>query len=932
MTVVVTQKSTPSEKITLFRSYFRGRDDLYPKRFESKKTGKIGYVPSCSNEWVRGICELPKIKCSECRHRRLIPVSDDIVKWHLSGQDARGRDFIMGIYPMLLNETCYFLAVDFDKSTWIEDVLAVYKTCKLMNVPAAMERSRSGKGAHLWIFFDTALPAILARKLGKHLLTETMEHHPEIGLRSYDRLFPNQDTLPQGGFGNLIALPFQKKARAFGNSVFINEELNPYEDQWAFLSNIRKMNQQEVEALVHRAEARGRIIGTHLRIDCEEDAPPWNRSTAMRKTLIAPIDVPESIELILSNEIYIPKQTLSAALRNRLIRLAAFPNPEFFKAQAMRLPTHETPSMISCASDHPAHIGIPRGCLDELYQLLAELNIKVIIQNELYAGAPLKVKFLGELRGEQKPAAAELLKTNFGVLSATTAFGKTVIGSWLIAKRKVNTLIIVHRKQLQEQWIDRLSTFLELPKNAIGRIGGGKKKPLGLVDVAVIQSLVRKGVVDDIVSQYGHIIIDECHHLPAFSFEQVVRMSKATYITGLTATVARKDGHHPIILMRCGPVRYRVDAKAAAALRPFEHTVFVRPTSFCPLQPASEDKRMQFHELYEELIHDEGRNQMICADVQCSVQKGRSPLILTERTEHLETLFSRLSPHIAHLVVLRGGMSSKEIAQATHQLAAIPPNEPRVVLATGKFVGEGFDDSRLDTLFLTLPISWKGTIAQYVGRLHRLHDQKKEVQVYDYADLSVPILERMFNRRCQGYEAVGYRILLPASAIPGWPTEVPLPVDPAWKEDYAGSVRRLIRDGVDMPLAHLFVQVSTSIPQHAEGADRARSATERFLYYRLETLPQTKGKFKLNAELDISFDGWGKMEVDLLYAQGHLAIEIDGEQHLGNANAYRRDRRKDFLLQERGYTILRFLSEDVGKRLDDVLDVILRALFEKVIP
>ncbi len=433
-----------------------------------------------------------------------------------------------------------------------------------------------------------------------------------------------------------------------------------------------------------------------------------------------------------------------------MIRLAAFPNPEFYKAQAMRLSIYEKPRLISCSSDYPDHIGIPRGCLEEVHQLLSELKIQISVRNEQQKGSPLNVKFLGELRTEQKTAAATLLKTDFGVLSATTAFGKTVIGAWLISKRKVNTLILVHRKQLQEQWIERLSSFLEVPKNAIGRIGGGKRKPTGLIDVAVIQSLVRKGIVDEIVSEYGHLIADECHHLPAFSFEQVARQTKAKFITGLSATVTRKDGHYPIILMRCGPIRYRVDAKAAAAMRPFEHTVLVCPTSFSPTKPANEDTRLRFHELYEEIVQDEVRNQLICSDVISAVQRGRSPIILTERTDHLVCLFDKLSSHIRHLIVLRGGMSSKEIAAATNQITNIPANEPRVLLATGKFVGEGFDDARLDTLFLTMPVSWKGTIAQYVGRLHRLYAGKQEVQVYDYADLGVPLLEKMFNRRCQG--------------------------------------------------------------------------------------------------------------------------------------------------------------------------------------
>lgn len=922
----LTQKSSSCIKIALFRSLFRGREDLYPRRFESKKTGKSGYSPACGNEWVRGICEKPKIKCSECRHRRFLPIADDVVRWHLSGQDDFGKDFVMGLYPMLLDETCFFLAADFDKSSWEEDARAFLKTCHQLNLPAALERSRSGKGAHVWLFFTEAIPAILARKLGCHILTETMEHRPDVGLDSYDRFFPNQDTLPQGGFGNLIALPLQKKARDLGNSVFVNEDLIAYEDQWAFLSELRKISRQEVETIVTLAERKGRIIGMHLRVSEEDDITPWNRPFTHNKTVPASIDLPESLEIVVGNEIYIPKKGLSPWLRNRLLRLAAFPNPEFYKAQAMRLPTHEKPRMISCVTDHSDHIGLPRGCLEDICHQLSDLKIKLIVRDELQTGTSLTAKFLGELRPEQKAAATAMLKTNFGVLSATTAFGKTVIGAWLISNRKVNTLILVHRTQLQEQWIERLSTFLELPKNVIGRIGGGKRKPTGLIDVAVIQSLVRKGVVDDIVSQYGHLIIDECHHLPAFSFEQVARQSKAKFITGLTATLTRKDGHHPIILMRCGPVRYRVDAKAAAELRPFEHTVFVRPTAFSPIKPANEDTRLQFNDLYDELIRDEARNQLICNEVIYAVQTGRSPLVLTERNEHLHCLFERLFPHIHHLVMLRGGMSSKEIAQVTSRLAAIPANEPRVLLATGKFVGEGFDDARLDTLFLTMPISWKGTIAQYVGRLHRLYAHKKEAQVYDYADLSVPMLERMFNRRCQGYEAVGYKILLPASAIPGWPAQIPLPVDPAWKADYAGSVRRLIRDGVDMPLAHLFVQVASILPTEAEGANRARSATESFLFRRLETLPQTAGRFQLNTELDIPFDGWGRMEVDLLCAEAQLAIELDGAQHLGDAEAYRRDRRKDALLQENGYTVLRFLAEDVGKRLDEILDSILRVL------
>jgi len=475
--------------------------------------------------------------------------------------------------------------------------------------------------------------------------------------------------------------------------------------------------------------------------------------------------------------------------------------------------------------------------------------------------------------------------------------------------------------------VERLSAFLGLPTKSIGRIGGGRKKPTGTLDVAIIQSLVRKGIVDDRVGEYGHLIVDECHHLSAQSFEQVARRAKARYVTGLSATVARKDGHHPIIFMQCGPARYRVDAREQALARPFMHTVFVRPTGFNPLKAANSDVRSRFHELYDELVADKARNQLICQDIVEIVREGRSPVVLTERTEHIEQLAELLSPKIRHLIVLRGGMGKKELNSVIARIADIPKDEERVLLATGRYIGEGFDDARLDTLFLTLPVSWRGTVAQYAGRLHRLYERKHEVRIYDYADLNVPMLARMFDRRCQGYEAIGYQILLPASAVPGWPVvDVPLPVDPQWKQDYAASVRRLIRDGVDIPLANLFVHAARSMPADAEGAGRARSATEAFLFRRLATLPAMVGRFRLNVELPIAFDGWGKMEVDLLCADARVAIELDGAQHFADGDAYRRDRRKDALLQEHGYFVLRFLAEDIGKRLDEVLDSIIRTL------
>ena len=925
----ISQNSPAADKIALFRSLFRGREDVYPVRFESRKTGRTGYQPACANEWARGLCEKPRIKCADCLQRRFLPVTDEVVRWHLSGSDAQGRPFVMGVYPMLPDECCHFLAVDFDRQEWRQDAGAFLKTCRRLELPAALERSRSGNGAHVWLFFEAAIPARLARNLGSFILTETMEGRPDIGFGSYDRLFPNQDTLPKGGFGNLIALPLQKQPRARGNSVFLDDQLTPHADQWKFLASLPRVSATQVDVIVRDAERRGKITGVRAVLTSEEeDDAPWTAPPSRRrKETPIPGPLPERLDLVLGDQIYVAREAMVPALRNRLLRLAAFQNPEFYRAQAMRLPTYEKPRIIHCAEDLPQHLALPRGCLADVQALLGSLGIKPVLRDERFGGRPITTAFQGELRPEQQLAANAVLAHDTGVLSATTAFGKTVLAAWLIARRGVNTLVLVHRQQLLEQWIERLAAFLKPSEGMVGRIGGGRKKPTGLIDVAIIQSLVHKGVVNDLVADYGQLIVDECHHLSARSFELVARRAKAKYVLGLSATVTRQDGHHPIIFMQCGPVRYRVNARQQAAARPFGHTVVVRPTNFrAPEPPEATGQRVEFHRLYEALAADAARNRMICDDFLSAVQAGRSPLLLTERVDHLQQLAQQLSGKIPHLTLLQGGMGKKARQSANSQMQASPANPRPALLATGKYIGEGFDDSRLDTLFLALPVSWRGTVAQYVGRLHRLHDGKREVRVYDYADLNVPMLARMFDRRCQGYEAVGYSIQLPGSAVAGWPAEVPLPVEPEWKRDYAASVQRLVHDGVDTPLANLFVHAARRVAADAVGVDRARSASEAFLYRRLETLPQTAGRFRLNARLPIPFDADGGMEVDLYCAEALMAVELDGPQHLADVEAYRRDRRKDALLQEHGCLVLRFLVEDAGKHLDEVLDAILRSL------
>ncbi|MFO7600140.1 MAG: DEAD/DEAH box helicase family protein [Candidatus Desulfacyla sp.] len=759
---VVTNRSSEADKIRLFRALFRGREDVYPRRFESKKTGKSGYQPACGNEWIRGLCRKPAVRCGNCPNQRFFPLTDEVIRNHLLGRDPAKKtdqDFTVGVYPLLPDETCWFIASDFDQADWMADVSQFGETCRRFDVPAAVERSRSGNGGHVWTFFSEPVPAVLARQLFSFMLTETMDRRPELGLGSYDRLFPSQDTLPKGGFGNLIALPLQKKAREQGNSLFVDDRLLPHPDQWAFLSSIRRMDLDAVRALVDEAGRRGRVVGVRIAVTDEEDDEPWTLPPSRRRTETpVPGPLPETIELVLENQIYVAKDALTAPLKNRMIRLAAFQNPEFYKAQAMRFPTYDKPRIISCCEDFSRHMGIPRGCLEEVLDLLHSLKIQTTIVDKRFGGNPVDLSFHGRLRPEQQSAADALLRHDTGVLSASTAFGKTVVAAYLVASRGVNTLVLVHRKHLLDMWVDRLSRFLGLEPQEIGRIGGGRREPSGRIDVGIIQSLGTKGVVDDRVGEYGYIIVDECHRIAATSFERVARQSKARYVTGLSATVTRKDGHHPIIFMQCGPVRFRVDDRKQAEKRPFGHRVILRRTGFELPKVLAERTDLPIHELYKALIMDEARNEMIIQDVVKAVARDRSPVLLTERRDHLDLLAARLGPLVRNMIVLKGGMGVRERSAASGELARIPDGEERLIIATGRYLGEGFDDARLDTLFLALPVSWRGILAQYAGRLHRLHEGKSEAIIFDYADLNVPMLARMYERRRAGYRDIGYEL------------------------------------------------------------------------------------------------------------------------------------------------------------------------------
>lgn len=735
------------EKVKLFRSLFRGREDVFARMWRSSKNQRIGYSPVCRHEWDPALCDKPRAKCGACPNQDFAPVTDEVVRGHLEGRHT------VGIYPLLSDETCHLVAVDFDKESWMDDAAAFLETCRQMAVPAVIERSRSGNGAHVWFFFSEAVPATAARKLGCFLLTETMSHHHQLGLDSYDRLFPNQDTLPKGGFGNLIALPLQKEPLQKGNTLFLNEAMRPHEDQWAFMSSINRMSLSVLTKVVNEATQIGQIIGVRT-VSTDEEDRPWAMTPSRRplkQGLAGPL--PARIRIVKGNLIFVEKQGLSSPLLNQFKRLAAFQNPEFYKKQSLRLSTALTPRVICCAEDFPRHLGIPRGCLDELQGLLESAGIKPEVVDECFQGAAIDASFHGKLTSAQVAATSVLARHDNGVFVAPSGSGKTVVGIHMIANRRRNTLVLVHRRPIMEQWRSQLANFLEVDPEMIGQVGGGKDKRTGFIDVAMLQSLISKGQVADLVAGYGQVIVDECHHLPAVTFEQVLRQVKARYVLGLTATPYRRDGLQPIILMQCGPVRYTVSQKDQQSQELLRHRLICRDTSFSV--PAQESKP-SIHVIYAALVADEARNQLIIGDLMHALEEGRSPILLTERRDHLEFFASRLTESVEHVVVLRGGMGARQRRAVMEQLASIPADEKRVLLATGRYIGEGFDDARLDTLFLAMPVSWKGTLVQYAGRLHRLQTGKAEVQIYDYVDRNDPMLLRMFQKRLRGYRAIGY--------------------------------------------------------------------------------------------------------------------------------------------------------------------------------
>lgn len=753
------------ERIRLFQSLFKGREDVFARRWFSKTTGKSGYQPVCINEWKQGICDKKKYRCVICPNRNFAPLTTQDMYRHLEGKDEYCCD-VVGLYAIMQDNNCAFLCADFDdkncKYGYKEDVLAYVGVCREWLIPYAIERSRSGNGAHVWIFFEAPLPASKARRLGNAILTEAMTRNGQMSFNSYDRFFPNQDYLPEGGFGNLVALPLQGQARRKQNSVFVDNDFLVYKDQWAFLYNLKKIQESTIDQLLrlHYQEELGKL-------SMSSESKPWVTPLPQN---ITQEDFHAKVEIIKADKLYIPLKAVSAKVLNHLKRIAAFKNPEFYNKQALRLSTYAIPRIISCFDITNEYLAMPRGCEDATRSFLNDNAVTYTIIDKTNHGNKISVSFQGEEREEQLEAINALLPYTNGILHATTAFGKTVTAAAIIARKKVNTLILVHSKALLKQWHDRLTEFLNIdyPKHEEKNKRGRRKvfSPIGcfdssgntlhgIIDIALIQSCLDEDGVKPFVQDYGMVIVDECHHVSSITFEQVLMSIKVHTIYGLTATPIRKDGHQPIIFMQCGPIRFSTDVKSQIAKQSFDRFLIPRFTSYNSIL----EDRLSIATLYKYLSEDEIRNNLIVEDICKAVNTGRTPIILTNRTVHVSVLAEKLKATIKNVISLTGAGTTKEKREAMQRLQTIPDSEQLVIVATGKYIGEGFDYPRLDTLFLALPISWKGLLTQYAGRLHREYEGKKDVRIYDYIDIHEPICDSMYRKRLKGYAAIGYKTI-----------------------------------------------------------------------------------------------------------------------------------------------------------------------------
>lgn len=780
----VTATSPTAKKLALFKRLFRGRVDVYAHGYHNRKTGRVGYTPACAHEWETPLCQKPHVRCGACEHREFRPLDDGVLLRHFRGERSDGTD-VVGLYPMVDESFTHVLVADFDKGEWRREVASYRAVCEEQGLCVAVERSRSGNGAHAWLFFDEAVEASEARSLGAALLTLAMGRGEFSDFSAYDRMFPSQDTVDKEGLGNLIALPFQGAARREGNTVFVDAAFEPYADQWAYLSSVEPVTKNDVEHITKLV--RGGPLGYLVRepdsadataVDSESGGRPWARR---RKRVLSKRDFPSCVHITKANMLFVEKAGMSGAARDAVRRLAAFANPDFYRAQSMRLSTYGIRRIVYLGEEHDDCIALPRGCEEPLLGMVADAGCDWYVDDQRNAvSGRLKISFIGELRPEQQDAVDAVTRYETGVLSAPTAFGKTVAAAAIIGRHKVKTLVVVPSVALLDQWRSGLEKFLvieEQPEElltktgrksrkkrpVIGRIGGGKNEPSGIVDVALFQSLLTAGdvvgekVAKELVSTYDLVICDECHHVPAVSFKTVLHDVRARYVYGLSATPKRKDGLTPMIFMLCGPLRFAMSARKQAEQQAFKRYLVPRFTSV-RLDEEAEPGPGQYARLLEQVSFHEGRNCLIVDDVCAALDNGRTPLVLTRLKAHAQLLVDLLRERGRKAILLVGSDTPADKLTRLEEARSLKAEDSCALVATGSYLGEGFDLPRLDALFLAAPVSWEGLLAQYTGRLHRDAEGKKDVLVYDYIDASVPLFDKMYRKRLKGYAGLGYTV------------------------------------------------------------------------------------------------------------------------------------------------------------------------------
>src|ERR1017187_5117324 len=739
----------PEEKIALFLELFGARRDVYPKFWENLSSGKKGYSPAYINDHVTG-----------GSGKRLLPLDDHVIEKHLRGQQA------IGIYALRPDDSCIFLAADFDGEGWRENVLAYREAAQKSGVTAATERSRSGNGAHAWIFFAEPVPAALARQLGTILIAKASALRPTMSLNAYDRLFPNQDTMPKGGFGNLIALPLAGESRKKGNTVFLDDNLEPRLDQWAFLSTVHRLRREDLDRILGQMAPIAALTpakNDDVAFALESDECALDLSRPMIKAGMISGDV----TLRFDSRLHISR-TIPAAVLAALKRLATFANPVFHHKLRLRFATYDTPRFIFAGEWHPDRLVLPRGAMEDAVAVLESAGANVTIQDARSDGRRARWTFHGELRSEQEAAVQEMAKHDYGVLCAPPGAGKTVMGCALIAHHRTSTLVLVHRTVLFDQWRKELGHFLGIAKRKeVGVWRGATRRLTQKLDIAMLPSLARIEDYAAFFQGYGLVVVDECHHVPAVTFEALLKACPSRKILGLTATPLRKDGLEKLIHLQCGPVRHTIKTTTGATA---PRTVYVRRSSFH--MPDSLGQRPPLHAVWEALVADVGRAKQIASDVHAALDGGRCPLVLSDRKTHLEKLEAEIKAQIGHsdtaIYRLESGIGKKQRQAIREDIdRRFERGRQFVLLATTSLIGEGFDLPRLDTLFLAMPLSFGGRLVQYAGRLHRFHTDKREIRIYDYLDEGNPLTAVMFRRRSGAYRQMGYRMVMDQDDITG---------------------------------------------------------------------------------------------------------------------------------------------------------------------